>query len=259
MLALPPDQALPNVASPQPDVADLVTHDPTELLAIVGHEMGTLLTVVKSNVRLLRQSLEFRCNWPNEVSLGADDAEFAIERMSSLREHLLAASRREPLQVELEPIHLERCLRRACRWAQAPARDRGIELTEEYGAEAPYAMANEWAVQSIATNLLSNAVRYTLGGGRVHMRTHNADSDLIFEVSDTGIGIAEWDLANVFERWYGAPDARRTTAAGLGLGLAITREFVLALGGTIEAKSEVGIGTTFKVALPKLTPDSSLD
>lgn len=255
MLVVPRERIV-TAAAPErrrTSVSACATPDAADLLASVSHELGSLLTVVRSNVGLVRRSLERRGDWPGEFDQSGDDIEFAIERMFLLREHLIAATRNERPRFDLEPIHLHRCLQRACRWARTAARDRDIELTETYAAANPFAVANEAAVHSIASNLLSNAVRYTRPGGRVWLRTYDDGPNVTFEVADTGIGIAEPDARHIFDRFYRAADARQMTAGGMGLGLAITHDFVTALDGTIEVRSERGAGSTFMVTLPAVT------
>jgi len=94
-------------------------------------------------------------------------------------------------------------------------------------------------------NLLNNALKATDAGGRVVVKARESDGNIIIEISDTGHGIHSGDLPFIFERFF------KADKGGLGLGLAIARELVLAHGGSIAAKSEHGKGATFTVNLPK--------
>ena len=105
-------------------------------------------------------------------------------------------------------------------------------------------------VQTIASNLLSNAVRYTEAGGKVTVRVERQSNQLVLEVRDTGIGMAEEDLARIFERFYRAEKDRSSDTGGTGLGLAIVKHLTGALGGSVAASSELGKGSCFVVELP---------
>ena len=100
-------------------------------------------------------------------------------------------------------------------------------------------------LSQIMINLLNNALKATDAGGSVVVKVIGSGGDIIIEVSDTGHGIQSGDLPFVFERFF------KAEKGGLGLGLAITRELVLAHGGSIIAKSEYGKGASFMVTLPK--------
>ena len=229
---------------------DRLDRERLELLAGVSHELGTPLTVVKGNVAAIRRFLEANHNWPEELSQGEDDVEFAIERMLALREDLLAASRNEQRELEMVPLHLVHCLQRVVRWAQVGASEKGVQLVHEYPPDIGYVLGDEGAVQSVFSNLLSNALRYTLAGGAIRVTTANKDSGVSVEVRDTGIGISEADQQRIFERFYRTPEAQKVATFGLGLGLAITRDLVSAMGGTIEVESSPRLGSMFRVTLP---------
>jgi signal transduction histidine kinase len=104
-------------------------------------------------------------------------------------------------------------------------------------------------VLQVASILVDNAVKYTPDGGSVAVRVEEDDGGVALAVSDTGIGIPEDQLPLVFERFYRADSAR--TEKGVGLGLSIARQIAAAHGGTIEAKSTEGVGSTFVLLLPR--------
>lgn len=221
-----------------------------DLLAGVSHELGTPLTLIKANVASIRRFLEERKSWPEELSQREDDVEFAVERVLALREELLAASRNEARELEIAPVNLHRSLQRVVRWARVAAQDKGLALKESYEAENPYVMGDEWAIQSIFGNILSNAVRYTPASGSIVLRTFNDDLQVAVEIADTGIGVSEEDQPRLFERFYRTEEAKKAVPFGIGIGLAITRDLVSAMHGSITLTSKLGSGTTFKVTLP---------
>jgi signal transduction histidine kinase len=115
------------------------------------------------------------------------------------------------------------------------------------------ALADADRLRRVLINLLGNAVRYTPAGGRVTVRaarTGDARRPVAVAVEDTGVGIAADQLEAVFEPYYRLPGAARMAAGGAGLGLAICRELVEQMGGTIVVASAEGAGSTFTVLLP---------
>ena len=105
-------------------------------------------------------------------------------------------------------------------------------------------------IAQVASNLLTNAIRYNRDGGRVHVTVAAMHGAAVLTVSDTGVGIPEESQPHVFERFYRVDKARSREEGGSGLGLAICRSIVEAHGGTIACESQPGQGSTFTVRLP---------
>jgi signal transduction histidine kinase len=104
-------------------------------------------------------------------------------------------------------------------------------------------------IHRITDNLLSNALKFTEPGGTVTLRAHDTNGTVTMEVEDTGVGIEEDFLPNLFEAFARGPDHNDTE--GSGLGLAITKHLTEVMGGTIKVESEKEVGTTFTVRLPR--------
>ncbi|GAB4572779.1 MAG: hypothetical protein Kow0077_13220 [Anaerolineae bacterium] len=102
------------------------------------------------------------------------------------------------------------------------------------------------------SNLVINAINYTPPGGRIVLSTYVNQDGVVFEVTDTGIGIPAEDLPRIFDRFYRADKARQTSTGGSGLGLSIARRIVEYHNGRIEVESTPGKGSTFRVILPTL-------
>jgi two-component system sensor histidine kinase BaeS len=108
-------------------------------------------------------------------------------------------------------------------------------------------------MRQVVSNLLSNALKFTPSGGSVEVTLHSVDRQAVIKVSDTGPGISSEDLPHVFDRFFRGQGVR---ASGSGIGLTVVRELVEAHGGSVEACSEPGGGTTLTVRLPAASSGS---
>lgn len=132
--------------------------------------------------------------------------------------------------------------------------DHGVELSHECSAEVCDAVTDEDKLGQVLRNLLSNAIKFTDSGGRVSVRVEVAGERLVLRVADTGIGIAPEEMDRVFEPFQQVDTHDRARPAGTGLGLAICRDLVKLLGGDMSVESELGVGSTFTVSIPR-SPD----
>lgn len=127
--------------------------------------------------------------------------------------------------------------------------DKGIAL--ELSAPDCQITADKDKISQVIVNLLSNAVKYTDRGGFIRAVAVTAGDSILFSVADTGHGIAEEDLSNIFEYLYRTDQSRARDTGGLGIGLSVVKTIIAAHGGQITVTSELGKGTTFTVVLPK--------
>ena len=133
-----------------------------------------------------------------------------------------------------------------------------MELEVRAGPGAERVQGDAGALHQVFSNLFSNALRYTPPGGRIEVRSRPAPPPrdasggawVEVAVADTGSGIPAAHLPRIFERFYRVDPARSRAEGGTGLGLAIVRHLVEAHGGTIDAESRVGQGTTIRFVLP---------
>jgi len=112
-------------------------------------------------------------------------------------------------------------------------------------------MTNRGMAETIATNVVGNAVRYCREGGRVSVRLVDTGKLVRLVVEDDGIGIEPQDYERIFEEFYRSAAAQEVSNLGTGLGLAIVKKYVTDLGGRVEVQSELGRGATFTVVLPR--------
>jgi len=114
------------------------------------------------------------------------------------------------------------------------------------------AMADPGRLTQVVQNLVRNAIMHTPEGGAVSVEAGEEDAGWVFlAVSDTGVGIEPEDLERVFDRFYRTDESRTRDSGGFGLGLSIARDLVQAMGGAISVSSQVGLGSSFRVRLPR--------
>ena len=220
----------------------------TELLATVAHEMRTPLTAALGTLDLARRDLVSGRTDRLVPWLGT--ARDALRRLSRLTADIARASMGEPPELVHAQHDLCGVVAEACAWAEAAAAEKGLTLVRDDALPSVPVVGDADALLSVFGNLLANAIRYTPAGGSIAVACGSDDRAAWVAVSDTGIGMAPEVQERVFEKFYRAREARDAEAQGLGLGLALVQELVLAHGGRVEVDSAPGRGSTFRVVLP---------
>lgn len=172
------------------------------------------------------------------------------ERILSMLNTLMDISEAETgvLHLQREPIEVRALLSEAVELYEDVADAKKIRVTLEPGEPVTVRGARDRLRQAFA-NLLDNAIKYTNAEGSVTLRARAEDGTAVVTVTDTGPGIAPQDLPRIWDRLYRADPSR--SERGLGLGLSLVKAYVQAHGGTVEAASEPGRGSTFTVRLPR--------
>lgn len=154
------------------------------------------------------------------------------------------------LSLNLQPTAPADLLERATAAHQVHAREQGVSLVTDVPDELPLVLVDPERMAQVLDNLISNALRYTLVGGRIELMAHCSDDGVNLLIGDNGAGIAPQDLPNIFERFYRADSSRQENGES-GLGLPIAKSIIEAHGGTIAVASQPGNGTTFTITLPR--------
>jgi PAS domain S-box-containing protein len=220
-----------------------------EFLAMVSHELRTPLTSILGWAAIMR-SRRLRSE---ETSHALEVIERNARAEAALVESLLDLSRLNAgkLKPESERMNLTSVVVTAADSLKPSADARGINLDAEVPPEPLFIVGDGARLQQVFSNLISNAIKFTPSGGRIHVRLSRKDSRAVIQVADNGEGISLEFLPHVFDRFRQAESATARAHGGLGLGLAIVRELVQAHGGTVTAESPgKGRGSTFTVTLP---------
>ena len=215
-------------------------------LGDVSHELRTPLTVIKGNIGLIR-----RMGKPDEESL--DSIESEVDRLSRLVGDLLLVNQAESgmLPLNLSRVQLDELILDVMQQMHVLAGEKiTLKLTE---IDKVLINADPDRMKQVFMNLISNAIQYTPAGTAVEVGMRKLERTVEVTISDNGPGIPASDLPHIFDRFYrGEKSRKRSPNTGSGLGLSIARYIVLKHGGTIEATSQEGRGTTFTVTLPIL-------
>ena len=226
----------------------LVARDVTKLLhleqvrrdfvANVSHELRTPLTVVHGYLDMMEPE-DFPDTGPMLVEMRKQS-----QRMAQLVEDLLTLSRLESQQhTELETVGMASMLASLRREAEAHSQGRHT-ITVEDRADLDLAGSNK-ELHSAFSNLLTNAVRYTPAGGRIHLVFEHEGNGAVLSVTDSGYGIPATHLPRLTERFYRVSSSRSRESGGTGLGLSIVKHILGLHQARLEIRSEVGIGSTF--------------
>jgi signal transduction histidine kinase len=133
------------------------------------------------------------------------------------------------------------------------ALDKQIGMTVNSSPDIPRIMGNVEYLVRLVGNLLSNALRYTPEHGSVTVKLESSNGDVVLTVADSGIGIPEKELPRIFDEFFRASNAGKTTDTGTGLGLAVAKFIAEKHGGEIRVNSVEGEGTIFTVRMPAIT------
>ncbi len=158
-------------------------------------------------------------------------------------------------KVNHESFDLRTCLNNCASIIGGQLETRDLELKCELDTfEHPLLIGDELHLRQVFINILGNSVKFTPDGGKIYLRAKETESTdgrakFRFELADTGIGMKEEFLPHLFEPFAQEDDGMRTTYKGTGLGMAITKQFVDLMGGTIEVRSKLNEGTTFIIEM----------
>jgi PAS domain S-box-containing protein len=219
-----------------------------EFLSVASHELKTPLTPLRLKLHSLRQSARKGEVGQDALLAHLDVAERQVSRLSRLIDSLLDVSRigAGKLELDWEEVDLSELVREAVTRFEPQATKARCPVT----VHAPRPVIGRWdrmRLEQVVTNLLSNALKY--GAGKpIELSVSGQAGHALLLVRDSGIGIEPGNLSRIFERFERAVSERHY--GGLGLGLYITRQIVEALGGTVQAQSTPGEGSTFIVSLP---------
>lgn len=218
-----------------------------QFVADASHDLKTPLSVILANNSILRENPEARVG---SLSRWTDSTQQAAKRMQQLIGEMLTLAdvERPEAPLELTQVDIASLVMKAALELESVAYEKGVALDTEL-PDSLLGRSSENYLQRIAASLMENAIKYEPRGGQVLVTLTRSRRHAILEVRNRSTHISQEDLPHVFDRFYRSDKSRQSKTGGHGLGLAITKEMVTKLGGTIQASSGED-GTTFSVKLP---------
>ncbi len=215
--------------------------------ADASHEIRTPLAIIRGELENALQTPGLAADLRERIGSALEE----VERLSRIVEQLLEMSRLEAGETLIERSRFDftELTRTTVDQMRPLAEEKNLKLNFE-ASHLVEVEADRIRLKQIVVNLVDNAIKYTTTNGSISVSTFPLNGMAVLEVADTGIGIPEEALPQVFDRFYRVDKARSRQLGGAGLGLAIVKSICAAYGGTVTVKSSVGRGAVFRVELP---------
>jgi len=227
-----------------------------QLLANLVHELGRPLGAIRSAILALLHGATKDSQLSSDLLTGLDEEtvrlQHLLEDLAGLHDQVLGK-----LELNRSPVQLNDWLVSTLSPWEAAARQKGLAWALNARTDLPVVVMDPDRMAQAMGNILSNAIKFTPAGGRVSTRIQAADSQLLIEVQDTGPGIPLNEQGKIFQPFIRGSQGRRIVE-GMGLGLSIAREIVLAHGGEIKLESTPGVGSHFILQMPVDIPSVRL-
>ncbi len=219
-----------------------------EFIADVSHELKTPITSIMGYADTLLEGeydTEIKNKFLNVIATEA-------RRMAKLVSDLLDLSRYDSGQVVVEKTEFDlgQMVKKCQEKLQIEIDKKKHKVECFVTANVPLVYADKTDIERVVLNILSNSIKYTNEGGTINMYVGFVYNDAYIKIKDNGLGISESDLNKIFERFYRVDKARTRAMGGTGLGLSIVKEILDRNNGSIDIKSEVGIGTEVVIRIP---------
>jgi len=233
--------------------AEFANRSKSEFLANVSHELRTPLNAIIGFSEVMQREMFGTLGRPQYKEYAKDIHDSGVHLLKIIND-ILDLSKIEAGKFELhkEKLQLPEIVRGCLRLVTDRASAGKLQLKTDVPSELPPMLADSRAVKQILINLLSNAVKFTPAGGEVRVSARrDPNGDFILKVADTGIGIAEKDIAKAMAAFGQVDGALNRKYAGTGLGLPLVRLLAELHGGSMHLESKVNVGTTVTVRLPQ--------
>jgi PAS domain S-box-containing protein len=223
----------------------------SNFVSMVAHEIKSPLNSILMQLKVVMDGLAGDLtDKQKEILQRSSDR---ITSLTKLSTELLDLSKIESglINQEREELDLVELIKDQIAGYQDTVDAKSTQLLMKETKKEIYMLGNRTNIEEVISNLISNAIRYSPNGGKITVWADENSDGVVIKISDTGLGIPETDLGNIFDRFYRVKNKDTRYINGTGLGLAIVKSIVEAHHGTIEVQSRVGEGTCFSIYFPK--------
>lgn len=221
-----------------------------ELVANVSHDLRTPLATLQGYIEtlLLKDTSLSGEERKDYLKIAIRHCEHLNKLVSELFE--LAKLDSEETIVHRESFSLEELVQDVAQKFALAAQKKDISIITNIGKELPFVSADIGLIERVLENLIENALRHTPQGGTISLVLTPDNNNVTVQISDTGSGIPQEELPNIFDRFYQVDKSRKGQQGGAGLGLAIAKRILNLHGSVIEVRSVINSGSTFSFQLP---------
>ncbi len=223
-----------------------------EFISVVSHELRTPIAIAEGNISNAQFILDKTGNL-DQVKEALSQTHTQVTFLAGMINDLSTLSRAErgKLTIDIEDINAHELVEELAANYTAEAENKGLEIKIENDSSLEVLRSSKLYVREILQNFITNAIKYTERGSVTLGARKKADG-VLFEVSDTGIGISKADQDKVFDKFFRSEDYRTKASSGTGLGLYVTMKLARLIHADIDLKSELNAGTTFAIFIPNL-------
>jgi two-component system, NtrC family, sensor histidine kinase KinB len=218
----------------------------TDFIATISHELKTPLASSDFSLKLLEDERVGKKEQKELIQQLKNDN----QRMLRILSELLNMSQLEAgkIQLDIQSVSPNHIVENSLKAVSGGAKEKELHLDQRMQSNLPPIKADPDKINWVLNNFLTNAIRYSPFRSQILIEVKNVDTRISFSVSDKGQGIEEAYQDRIFERYFQVPG--RSDKKGSGIGLAICKEFIEAMGGHVWVKSQIGEGSTFGFDIP---------
>lgn len=224
-----------------------------EFISVVSHELRTPIAIAEGNIGNA-EYIANKTGGNEQFKKALRQAHEQILFLSGMINDLATLSRAErgKLEVDIEQINAYELLNELSNEYGPQAKEKGLTIHTDIDSDLELLSSSKLYVREILQNFITNSIKYTEKGS-VTIGARQQQKGVLFEITDTGIGISKIDQEKVFDKFFRSEDFRTRANSGTGLGLYVTMKLTRLIHAEIRLKSEINNGSTFSIMIPNLS------